>query len=247
MMLQCPAMKRFAHLSLVPAMAAMVLALASGCVPPGSGETRTAPAGAATAKAPAACPAYMDLVMPAGPAPASLSDTHFVTTWMLLGPFTFKEGDFGGDQQQASVNKEFMPSEGELDGTQKPPAGAAWKCMQFTSSEGGMVDLDPVYGELDHVAAYAVAWLECPQAAADAKLYVGSDDYMKVWVNGRLVHTYGKERRAGERDQDVVGGVALQKGPNRIVVKCVDVVLGWNFYFRLTDAQGRPFLVKPRK
>jgi hypothetical protein len=240
-------MKRFHVLAGVPAMAAMVLTLAAGCLPPGSGETRTAPAGPAAVKAPPAGAAYMDLVMPTGAAPTSLSDTHFVTSWMLLGPFQFKEGDFGGDQQQASVNKEFMPNEGELDGTQKPPAGAAWKCMQFTSSEAGLVDLDPVYGELDHVAVYAVAWLECPQDVPDAKLYVGSDDYMKVWVNGRLVHTYSKERRAGERDQDIVGGVALQKGPNRIVVKCVDVVLGWNFFFRLTDAQGRPFLVKPRK
>jgi hypothetical protein len=233
-------MKRLLGLSLVPAMAAMVLALASGCLPPGSGEIRTT-------AAPPAGAAYMDLVMLTGAAPASLSDAHFVTSWMLLGPLPFKEGDFGGDQQQSSADKEFMPNEGELDGTQKPSAGAAWKCMQFTSSEAGLVDLDPVYGELEHVAAYAVAWLECPQDVPDAKLYVGSDDYMKVWINGRLVHTYNKERRAGERDQDIVGGVALRKGPNRIVVKCVDVVLGWNFYFRLTDAQGRPFLVKPRK
>ena len=240
-------MKRLSRLSLVPAMAAMVLTLAAGCVPPGSGETRTTPAGPVTVKAPPAGVAYMDLVMPTGAAATSLSDTHFVTSWMLLGPFPFKEGDFGGDQQQASINKEFMPNEGELDGTQKPPAGAAWKGMQFTSDQGGLVDLDPVYGELEHVAAYAVAWLECPQDVPNAKLYVGSDDYMKVWINGRLVHTYNKERRAGERDQDIVGGVALQKGPNRIVVKCVDVVLGWNFYFRLTDAQGRPFLVKPRQ
>ena len=230
-------MKKPALLSLVSALS---LALAAGCVPPGGGETRTIPA-------PPACPAYMDLVMPAGLAPASLSDAHFVTAWMLLGPLPFKETDFGGDQQQASVDKEFMPGEGALDGTQQPPAGAAWKCMQFTSSKAGLVDLDPVYRKLDHGAAYAVTWLECPQDVPNAKLYVGSDDYMKVWVNGRLVHTYNKERRAGERDQDVVGGVALQKGPNRIVVKCVDVVLGWNFYFRLTDAQGRPFLVEPRK
>jgi len=25
----------------------------------------------------------------------------------------------------------------------------------------------------------------------------------------------------------------------------VDVVLGWNFYFRLTDAQDRPIAVRP--
>ncbi|MCX5682265.1 MAG: hypothetical protein NT049_01080, partial [Planctomycetota bacterium] len=102
-------MKRFAHMSLVLAMAAMVLTLAAGCVP----ETRTGPAaGPVAVKAPPDCPANLTLVMPTGTAPASLSDAHFVTSWLLLGPFTFKEGDFGGDQQQASADKEFMPNEG---------------------------------------------------------------------------------------------------------------------------------------
>ena len=243
-------MKRFHVLAGVLAMAAMVLTLVAGCLPPDSGKkqpVQETPAPAAVTAPPAGA-AYMNLVLSTPETAPSVTEKHFVTNWMLLGPFSFKEGDFGGDQQQASINKEFMPNEGALDGTQKPPAGAAWKSMQFTSSDpAGMVDLDSVYGEIDHVTVYAVAWLDCPQDLPNAKLYVGSDDYIKVWINGRLVHTYNKERRAGERDQDVVGSVALQKGPNRIVVKCVDVVLGWNFYFRLTDAQGRPILVKPRQ
>ena len=36
----------------------------------------------------------------------------------------------------------------------------------------------------------------------------------------------------------------MKQGYNRVVVKCVDVVLGWNFYFRLTDAKDRPMLVE---
>jgi hypothetical protein len=243
-------MKRFHVLAGVPAMAAMVLTLAAGCLPPGSGKKQPAvetPAPVAV-KAPPASAACMDLVLPTAETGTAVTAKHFVTNWMLLGPFQFKESDFGGDQQQASIDKEFVANEGALDGTQKPPAGAAWKSMQFTSTDpAGMVDLDPVYDGLEHVAAYAVAWLDCPQDLPNAKLYVGSDDYLKVWINGRLVHTYKKERRAGEADQDIVSGIALQKGPNRIVIKCVDVVLGWNFFFRLTDAQGRPILVKPRQ
>ena len=189
--------------------------------------------------------AVSDLVLPAGETGASVTEQHFVTNWLMLGPMTFKEEDFGGGHQQPSADQEFVKNEGRLDGTQTPPQGATWQENRFTSAEGdGRVDLDAFYNQADHAAAYAVAWLTCPAAVKNAKLYVGSDDYLKIWVNGKRVHTYKTERRAAEADQDCVTGISLKQGYNRVVVKCVDVVLGWNFYFRLTDAQGRPIAVK---
>ena len=75
---------------------------------------------------------------------------------------------------------------------------------------------------------------------------MGSDDYIKVWINGKLVHTYKTERRSGEADQDTVTGISLAKGSNRIVVKCVNVVNAWNFYIRFTDKDGKAFAVETK-
>ncbi len=200
-----------------------------------------------TAARPAKPPtqAVSDLVLPAEAAGAAVTGKHFVMNWLVLGPIPFKESDFGGDQQQPSADHKFVKNEGGLDGSQTPPEGAAWQAKAFTSLEDdGRVDLDAFYNAADHVAAYAVAWLKCPTDVKNAKLYVGSDDYLKIWINGKLVHAYQTERRAAEADQDCVGGISLKQGYNRVVVKCVDVVLGWNFYFRLTDAKDRPMLVK---
>lgn len=211
-------------------LAVVICAFLAGCAKDGKG-------GAPALKA----PATSTLALPSASATAPAAQPQFITKWALLGPFTFGENDFGGDPQTASIDKEFMPKEAALNGTQQPPAGssATWKANDFQDA-GGSVDLDAFYGGPEHAAAYAVAWVVAPEAIKDATLLVGSDDYIKVWVNGKLVHAYNKERRAAEADQDVVEGVNLKKGANRIVVKCTDVVLGWNYYLRFTTKDGKP-------
>ena len=217
---------RITHLAMVCALAAAVAF--TGCAGP------VAPTKAVN-----------ELVLPAQ-AVDQPAAKHFVTNWLLLGPLTFAEADYGGGHQQAAADKEFMPDEAKLDGTQAPPEGATWQEKQFEDdAQPGRVDLDAFYEQAEHAAAYAVCWLRCAEAVADAKLLVGSDDYITVWINGKQVHRYKKERRAGEADQDTVENIALKKGDNRIVVKCVDVVLGWNFFFRLTDKDGKAIEVKP--
>ena len=81
---------------------------------------------------------------------------------------------------------------------------------------------------------------------SNAKLLVGSDDYIKVWINGKLELTYKTDRRSAEADQDTASGISLAKGYNRIVVKCVNVVSVWNFYLRFTDKDGKSFAVETK-
>jgi hypothetical protein len=188
----------------------------------------------------AAAKATSTLVVPAQK--ATIPEVkHFITKWLLLGPFTFGENDFGGYPQTASVDKEFIPKEADLDGTQAAPKGAKWQAKAFNDTDSpGKIDL----GEAEHVATYAVAWVDCPEAITDAKLLVGSDDFVKIWINGKLVYTYKTECRAGEADQETVKGISLNKGVNRIVVKCTNILGGYDFFLRFTDKNGYPYSVK---
>ena len=222
--------------------AGMVLLLVAGMAMPGCGAIKNIEGlGEITPTR-----AISDVVLPAAEA-AELGDEHFVTNWLLLGPFTFKAEDFGGEQQQAAAASEFMPDEDGLNGTQDAPKGTAWKEQKFTDpSSTGCVDFDVVYPDTEHAAAYAVAWLSASEDISDAKLLIGSDDYIIVWINGKKVHTYADQRRAAQADQDSAAGISLKKGTNRIVVKCVDVVYGWQFFLRLTDKDGKPIAVKAR-
>jgi hypothetical protein len=190
-------------------------------------------------EAPAA-KATSTLVMPAQK--ATIPEVkHFITKWLLLGPFAFGENEFGGYPQTASVDKEFMPKEADLDGTQAAPKGAKWQAKSFNDTDSpGKVDL----GEAEHIAMYAVAWVECPEAIKDAKLMVGCDDFAKIWINGKLVYTYKTECRAGEADQETVKDIALNKGTNHVVVKVTNILGAYDFFVRFTDKNGYPYSVK---
>jgi hypothetical protein len=167
---------------------------------------------------------------------------HFITKWLTLGNFTFGENDFGGDPQKDSLDKAFMANEAALDGTQAAPKGTKWEEKSFNDpSSDGKIDLGE---EPEHATVYAVAWVNAPEKITDAKLLVGSDDYMKVWINGKQVFAYNTERRSGEADQDTVPGITLEKGPNRVVVKCVNIVFAWCFYLRFADKAGNAYVVK---
>jgi hypothetical protein len=200
-------------------------------------------------KKPAEPACIVKLLMPDENTSPFLTEENFVTTWTILGPFKFKADDFGGDHQQPAVKHEFIKDEAKLDGSQKAPEGTKWETKTFTDGDMiGQVNFDEHYESIDHAAAYAVTWLDAPEAVKDAKLLVGSDDYLQIWINGKLVHTYDEKRRGSEWDQDIIKGIELKKGLNRVVVKCVDVVGGWDFYFRLTDKADRPLstkLIKP--
>jgi hypothetical protein len=188
----------------------------------------------------AAAKATSTLVVPAQK--ATIPEVkHFITKWMVLGPFTFGENEFGGYPQTGAVDKEFMPKEADMDGTQAAPKGAKWQTKSFNDTDSpGKVDL----GEAEHVATYAVAWVECPEEIKDAKLLVGCDDFVKIWINGKQVYTYKTECRAGEADQETVKDITLNKGVNRIVVKCVNILGAYDFFVRFTDKNGYPYSVK---
>jgi len=112
---------------------------------------------------------------------AAVTKEHFVTKWLLLGPFAFKADDFGGDQQQAAADKAFVPDEAGLNGLQIPPKPAVWTEKQFDDENAnGRVNLDGVFKRIDHAAAYAVSWVYCSEEIAGASLLVGSDDYIEL-------------------------------------------------------------------
>ena len=70
------------------------------------------------------------------------------------------------------------------------------------------------------------------------KLRVGSDDAIKVWFDGALVHSFGGERGAAP-DDDIVS-VRLNAGWTPVLLKVSQTKGGWGFYFRITDTRGTP-------
>jgi hypothetical protein len=104
-----------------------------------------------------------------------------------------------------------------------------WKALK---PEDGLVDfLDGrSYGSLDYCVGYA--WTEVEMAEdVDAWLGFGSDDGVKVWVNGELVNDRWIARRS-LLDDEVIP-LRLKKGKNAFLVKIQNVRGNWSFTARL--------------
>jgi hypothetical protein len=87
-------------------------------------------------------------------------------------------------------------------------------------------------GGTEHKVAYAYRAIES-DSERRVLLLTGSDDGLRVWVNGRLAvqSTVG---RAAKMDEDQ-NWVTLQRGHNDVLVEVSNLAGGWGFYFRLTD------------
>lgn len=164
-----------------------------------------------------------------------LNEHSFIMSWYLIGPFQFRST---ADRPAGrAIHHEFMSPE------KIPPLHSyAWRFSGGIGEKNlGDIDLNRIFGTAaSDTAAYAVTLLWAPEELHELQLLTGSDDYIKVWINGRLVHTYNMAARTGRIDQDKVPYVRLNQGYNLIVVKVVNIDRDWDFFFRLADGDGSP-------
>lgn len=102
-----------------------------------------------------------------------------------------------------------------------------WKAQ--AADANGYLDLQR-FDRRDYCIGYAFTELEVPQAL-DAWLGIGSDDGLRIWLNGELVHDRWI-RRISKIDDDIVP-LKLVAGRNRILIKIQNATGDWSFIARL--------------
>ena len=163
----------------------------------------------------------------------------FITTWLVRGPFPLRTledrtVDFlakQGGETKVYTFKTIGPI--SVDSLQKSN-NAVW---QLFLSATYRIDFKSIFSPGDRVAAYAAGWLKSPQKQR-VLLKVGSDDGVRIWLNGKLVHD-NPAQRGMQRDNDVVP-VTLHKGINFLLVKIDQGGGDWRFCLRFTDMKDRP-------
>lgn len=87
-------------------------------------------------------------------------------------------------------------------------------------------------GELDHITSYALIVLKTKKAQANIAMGVSSDDSVRVWVNGEVVHTHAENRSRGKENafQDQLK-IDLIEGNNLILIKVSERGGGWGMHF----------------
>jgi hypothetical protein len=137
--------------------------------------------------------------------------------------------------QVNSFNSDWFEREGA--GSVRPEAGQkqevdgeklTWK--KVTPESGGLVDFLGSADNLDYCIGYAWTEVEVPEAM-DGWLGIGSDDGLRIWVNGEPVNDRWVQRTS-RLDDDVVP-LRLKAGKNQILIKIQNVRGRWSFTARL--------------
>jgi len=142
--------------------------------------------------------------------------TGFVISWLFSGPY----------------------SKGPLFETAYPPEKPGARGVQWKQLRKGVgpqvIDLAKAVGG-DNRAVYLTASVLSP-ADQDVRLEIGSDDGVKVWVNGKGVHANDTSRSL-KIGQDRAAA-KLKKGWNRLLVKVTQGGGDWAFCLRVTRPDG---------
>jgi len=152
----------------------------------------------------------------------------FVTFWEIAGPYTRNKM-----KNRQLFDVVFPP---EPDAPSKKRAKVHWRLHRppSTPSQAWIIELDKILGGSNR-AAYLRTWL-WSRTPHKVRFSIGSDDGVKVWVNGCLVHK-NNVNRALAPDQDVVD-VNLAAGWNEVLLKITQGAGQWSACLRVRTPSG---------
>ena len=153
---------------------------------------------------------------------------RFMGEWSLAGPFD--AADMDDLPTVYPPETEAVPARSYKG---KGGASVGWRTVRADAA--GYVRLDDRIKPNEQAIVYAAAYVFSPDERA-ATLLLGSDDGVRVWINGELVHT-NPSYRAAEPDLDRVS-VRLNKGWNKVLLKILQGAGGWGYYVRFADPAG---------
>lgn len=144
----------------------------------------------------------------------------FITEWEVSGPYVQK-----GKNYSALFDVRFAP---EIDGG----SGAKWRKMPAGTdpAQPWYLDLLKALDGGEQRVAYLRTKLQWP-AEQRVTLRIGSDDGVKVWVNGRLAHASNVSRSFAPDQESAT--VTLKKGENIILMKVTQNNMPWGASLRI--------------
>ncbi|MDX1284047.1 MAG: hypothetical protein R3182_03500, partial [Draconibacterium sp.] len=161
------------------------------------------------------------------------SDDEFISNWLICGPFPSDASE--------NINTDFLSSDGgesmvvpqigkSFSSNSVPGKKVEWQFA--TAEESGRLHFPTFLSPNQKNVVYAAAIIEC-QKPQPVIFKFGSNDRLKVWVNGKLIHFYS-QARAGGPDTDQIP-VGLKKGKNILLAKVDNDGGNWWLYARYKE------------
>ena len=156
---------------------------------------------------------------------------EFIPAWSLIGPFP---NPHDASQERLGLDRVYGPErETDLSKTYTGVNGQTVTWQAVKTPKSGLVDLY-MFDPYEQVVAYAFTYVRSP-VDQTLPLLLGSDDGVKVFLNGSEIHRVLTIRLA-QPDQDRVP-LHLKKGWNRLLLKIENNLGGYGFYARILDTE----------
>lgn len=156
----------------------------------------------------------------------------YLRDWEYCGPY-FIKGRHGRELADVAFPPEGAPPPAGMNGPKKPE----WKPLAtFRDDNPWIADLKAIDGSGDR-CIYARTTLHSDGEQA-ARLLVGSDDGIVIWLNGRRIHT-AAETRGLTPGQDKID-IQLKPGTNTLMLKVLQDAGEWAFCVGVRTAEGQP-------
>ncbi len=154
-----------------------------------------------------------------------LSVTDYILAWEISGPYLEDGKDYS-----TLFDIPFAPENG--DGN-----AAKWRTLGPGADPKSpwIMDLLAAVGGEQRVA-YARAWIYSGQKT-EARLDVGTDDGVKIWLNHQVVHANNTFRGLSPNSDQIK--VTLNAGWNPLLLKVTQLTAGWAFCARVVAPDGQ--------
>lgn len=157
----------------------------------------------------------------------------FIKEWLVCGPFPYEK-----DQ---TIRTDFLQEQGGESGIVPAPGlthksssvlGGTVTWQRSKADDSGKLDFKKYLHPNQKNVAYAAVFIQCDKKIP-ALLKIGSNDRVKVWLNGKLIHFYPRPRASGPDADQIL--VALQKGKNLLLAKVDQEGGNWWLYARFQE------------
>lgn len=153
-----------------------------------------------------------------------------IKKWWVVGEFVNRHMD-GFNRDYGPESRSFTPSDSFAVNDSEY---VTWFPLERINPSGE-VNLRELFVRQLRTVAYMFTYLHSPDDR-EARLYIGSDDGPRVWINGALVWGV-QEYRGALPDQDCAR-LPLRKGANALLLKVTQEMGGWSAAVRVADING---------
>ncbi len=146
--------------------------------------------------------------------------------WQIIGPFPNRNG----------FNYVFPPEKQHNRKTRSLTSKTnIVRRLHSDPIQDGYIDLTQLVPDPLMQVAYATIGIKS-DVRQSVQIRLGTDEGVKLWLNGNKVWQYN-DIRSAVFDDDIVD-VTLNKGINTVLLKVINRIDNWGFYFRVTDEDG---------